>query len=118
MCRGDQVLFAERTTDADCDRFLSYAGVQETSKVAGTEALLDLLLEPTDHEHLAQELAQSLARKRRRVPPLHGAAFPTVTATVAASSVCRFACSPPSSSEKESVNFSIASVSSVSTTSS
>jgi hypothetical protein len=37
--------------------------VKETGQLAGAETLLDLLLEPPDQEHLAQEVAQPLLRE-------------------------------------------------------
>jgi len=38
--------------------------MQETRQLAGAKALLDLLLEPPDQEHLAQEVAQALLAQR------------------------------------------------------
>jgi hypothetical protein len=41
--------------------------VQETGQLAGAEAVLDLLLEPADEEHLAEETAQDFFETPR--PP-------------------------------------------------
>ena len=43
----------------DGDGFLADRDVQEAGKLARAEPLLDLLLEPADQEHLAQQLAQT-----------------------------------------------------------
>ena len=43
-------------------RLLPDRDVQKSRELAGAEALLDLLLEPADQEHLAEELAQQLLR--------------------------------------------------------
>ena len=48
------------------DRLLPDRDVQEAGQLAGAEALLDLLLEAADHEHLAEELAQALIGECRR----------------------------------------------------
>jgi hypothetical protein len=61
---GEDVVAAERLADADGDRLLTDCNVQEAGQLAGAEALLDLLLEATDDEHLAQECAQLLIRQR------------------------------------------------------
>ena len=58
--RGDHVAVLERAADADRDRFLTDRDVQEAGQLAGAEALLDLLLEAPDQEHLAEEVAQRL----------------------------------------------------------
>ena len=61
---GDDVAFFERAADADRDRFLSDRDVEEPRELAGTEPLLDLLLEAPDQEHLPEELAQLRLRQR------------------------------------------------------
>ena len=58
--RGDHVAVLERAADPDGDRLLADRHVEESGQLAGTEALLDLLLEAPDQEHLAEELAQRL----------------------------------------------------------
>ena len=58
--RGDDVLVLQRGADADGDGLLADRDVQEPGQLAGAEALLDLLLEAPDQEHLAEELAQDL----------------------------------------------------------
>ena len=60
----DHVGLLERAADAHGDRLLPDRDVQEAGKIAGTEELLDLLLEAPDEEHLAVEIAQDLLRKR------------------------------------------------------
>ena len=71
--RCDHVVLSERAADADRDRLLADAGMQEAGEVAGAEALHDLLLEATDEEHLAEKrdellLRQGLLRAHRSVP--------------------------------------------------
>ena len=61
--------------DADGDRLLADRDMEEAGQLARAEALLDLLLEMPDEEHLPEEVAQPLLRER---PPLaldlcHGA---------------------------------------------
>ena len=60
---GDHVAVLERAADADGARLLADRHVQEAGELARAEALLDLLLEAADEEHLAQELAQLLLRE-------------------------------------------------------
>ena len=60
MGRGEDVAVLHRLADADLGRLLADRDVQEPRQVAGTEPLLDLLLETPDQEHLAQEVAQPL----------------------------------------------------------
>ena len=62
--RGDHVVRLERGADARGDRLLADADVQEARQLAGAEALLDLLLEAADQQHLAEELVQPLVRQR------------------------------------------------------
>ena len=45
------------------DRFLADGDVEEAGQLTGAEALLDLLLEPPDQQHLAEQLAQAVARR-------------------------------------------------------
>ena len=63
MRGADHVAVLERTADADRDRLLADAGVQETGELAGAEALLDLLLEAPDQQHLREELDELLTRE-------------------------------------------------------
>src|SRR5882724_7304337 len=58
--RGNHVAVGKRAADADSDRLLPDRDVQEPRQLAGAEALLDLLLEAPDQEHLPEELAQGL----------------------------------------------------------
>ena len=48
-------LVVERAADADRDGLLPDRDVEEPRELAGAEALLDLLLEAPDEEHLAEE---------------------------------------------------------------
>jgi hypothetical protein len=61
MRRPDHVVVGERVANADGDGLLADAGVQEPGEVACAEALLDLLLEPPDQQHLGQERDELLA---------------------------------------------------------
>src|SRR6185312_6139415 len=56
------VAVRERPTNPDRDGLLADRDVQEPRQLAGAEALLDLLLEAPDQEHLPEELAQGLLR--------------------------------------------------------
>ena len=60
--RRDHVALLERAADADRDGLLADRDVQEPGQLAGAEALLDLLLEPADEQHLPKEVLQALAR--------------------------------------------------------
>ena len=62
--RGEDVAVLHRLADADRDRLLADRDVQEAGQLAGAEALLDLLLEAADQQHLAEEVAQLLVRER------------------------------------------------------
>ena len=64
--RGDHVVGLERGADAGGDRLLADRDVQEAGQLAGAEALLHLLLEAADEQHLAEQLAQTLVRERAR----------------------------------------------------
>ena len=58
MCavrRADHVPFSERAANANCDRFLADAGMEEAGQVARAEAFDDLLLKASDQQHLGQE---------------------------------------------------------------
>ncbi len=55
--RGDDVAVFERAAHSDRDRLLADRDVKEAGQLAGTKALLDLLLEATDEKHLAKEVA-------------------------------------------------------------
>jgi hypothetical protein len=50
--RRDHVAVLERAADADGARFLADRHVEEAGQLAGAEALLDLLFEAADEEHL------------------------------------------------------------------
>ena len=63
--RGDHVVRLERRADAARDRLLADRDVQEARQLARAEALLHLLLEAADQQHLAVELAQPLVGERR-----------------------------------------------------
>ena len=65
--RAEDVAVLHRLADADLGRLLADRDVQEAGQLAGAEALLDLLLEAPDEEHLAQEVAEPLLGQR---PPL------------------------------------------------
>ena len=60
----DDVALLERPADADRHCLLPDRDVEEAGEVTGTEALLDLLLEAADEEHLAEEVDEPLARER------------------------------------------------------
>ena len=62
--RGDHVLQPQRRADARGDGLLADADVQEAGELARPEALLDLLLEAPDQQHLPEELVEPLVRKR------------------------------------------------------
>ena len=64
MRRGEDVALLHRLADADGDGLLADIDVQEARKIAGAEALLHLLLEAADQQHLAQELVQRLVVER------------------------------------------------------
>ncbi len=66
MGRRDHVVGSQRGTDAAGDRFLANRDVEEARQLTCAEALLDLLLEAPDHEHLAKQLAQASVGQRRR----------------------------------------------------
>ena len=77
MRRRDDVLRRERRADAARDRLLPDRDVEEPGQLARPEALLHLLLEATDEQHLAEELAQPLlgerfARSGLPLDPGHG----------------------------------------------
>jgi len=65
MRRGDDVAVAERTADADGAGLLADRDVEEAGQLAGTEPLLDLLLEAPDKEHFAQDVLQIHLREAR-----------------------------------------------------
>ena len=60
MRRGEDVAVLHRLADADGDRLLADRDVEEARQLARAEALLDLLLEAPDEQHLAEEVAQRL----------------------------------------------------------
>ena len=64
--RGDHVVRLERRHHARRDGLLADRDVQEARQLAGAEALLDLLLEAPDQQHLAEKLAETLVRQRAR----------------------------------------------------
>jgi hypothetical protein len=59
---GDHVSLLERAADTDSDGLLPDRDVEEAWQLAGPEALLDLLLEASNEQHLAEELPQKLGR--------------------------------------------------------
>ena len=59
----EDVAVLHRLADADRDRLLADRDMQEAGQLAGAEALLDLLLDVPDQEHLAEELAQAFLRE-------------------------------------------------------
>lgn len=61
---SDDVSLLERAADSDGDRLLTDRDVQEAGQLAGAKALFDLLLEPSNQQHLAEELAQIRVRER------------------------------------------------------
>ena len=74
--RRDHVAVLERAADADGARLLADRHVQEARQLAGAEALLHLLLEPADEQHLAQDVGEIALRERRLCLHLcHGAQF-------------------------------------------
>ena len=64
---GEDVAVLQRLADADGDGLLADRDVEEAGQLARAEALLDLLLEAPDEQHLAQEVAQRLLGQRRLV---------------------------------------------------
>src|SRR5205823_1170979 len=60
--RRDHVAVLERAADADGSRLLAERDVQEARQLTSPEALLHLLLESPDEEHVPEELEQALAR--------------------------------------------------------
>ncbi len=60
----EDVAVGHRLADADVDGLLADRDMQEARQVAGAEALLHLLLETPDQQHLAQELAERLVVQR------------------------------------------------------
>ena len=61
---GEDVPVLHRLADTDRDRLLADRDVQEPGQLTSTEALLDLLLEVPDQQHLLEELAQPLLGER------------------------------------------------------
>src|SRR5205814_2033440 len=62
--RGEDVAVVERLADAHGNRLLADRHVQEAGQLARPEALLDLLLEAPDQQHLPQESAQAILAQR------------------------------------------------------
>ena len=58
MGRAEDVAVLHRGADADLGRLLPDRDVEEPGQLAGAKPLLDLLLEPPDQEHLAQEVPE------------------------------------------------------------
>jgi hypothetical protein len=58
--RREDIALLHRLADADGDGLLADRDVQEARQLARAEPLLDMLLEPADQEHLAEEPAQRL----------------------------------------------------------
>jgi hypothetical protein len=63
--RGDDVAVLERAADAHRARLLADRHVEEAGQLAGAEALLDLLFEAADEEHLPQHVLQVTFRQAR-----------------------------------------------------
>src|SRR5262249_7865245 len=59
---SDHIAVLERAAHADGGRLLAERHMEEPGQLAGPEALLDLLLEAADQEHVPVELEQELAR--------------------------------------------------------
>src|SRR5262249_51070781 len=69
----DHVAVLERPADADGAGFLPDRDMEKARQLARTEALLDLLLEATDQEHLPQDVPQFGLREARSLRHLcHG----------------------------------------------
>ena len=62
---GDHVAVLEGAADADGTGFLADRDVEEPWQLARAEALLDLLLETSDQEHLPEHIRQIALRERR-----------------------------------------------------
>ena len=60
MGRAEDVAVLHRGADTDLGRLLADRDMQEAGQLAGAEALLDLLLETPDQQHLAQEVAEPI----------------------------------------------------------
>ncbi len=61
MRRRHDVALFERAADADGDRLLPDCDVEEAGEIAGAKSLLDLFLEPSDEEHLAEKVDEPLS---------------------------------------------------------
>ncbi len=72
--RGDDVAVLERAADADRDRLLADRHVEEAGQVSGPEALLHLLFEAANEQHLAEEEKEPLVREgvALLLDPCHG----------------------------------------------
>ena len=84
MGRPHHVLVAERTANANRDRLLADARMQEARQIAGAETLDHLLFEPANQLHLAQELEQLRPRQAAALvgwTVLHGGPMPPLIAT-------------------------------------
>jgi hypothetical protein len=62
--RSDHVAVFQCPANADRDSLLPDGDVEEAGQLAGAKALLDLLLETANEEHLAQEILQTVGRCR------------------------------------------------------
>ena len=62
--RADHVAVFQCPADADRDSFLPNGNMEESGQLAGAKALLHLLLETANQEHLAQEILQTVGRCR------------------------------------------------------
>src|SRR6185437_15542683 len=65
--RREDVAVRHRLADTDRDGLLADRDVQEPGQLARTEALLHLLLEAADEQHLREEVLQRLVVQRRRL---------------------------------------------------
>jgi len=57
--RGDDVVLLERLAHTHRDGLLADRNVEESGQLTGSEALLHLLLETADEQHLPEELLQA-----------------------------------------------------------
>ena len=74
--RRDHIAVLERAAHADGARLLADRDMEEAGKLARAEALLHLLLETADEQHLAQDVGKVSLRERRLCLDLcHGAQF-------------------------------------------
>src|SRR5437899_7833738 len=74
--RRDHITLLERAADADGARLLADRHVEEARQLTGAEALLDLLLEAPDEQHLPEHIREvALGEGRLCFDLCHGAQF-------------------------------------------